>query len=941
MQWEDGSPYAYQNWLLKASTLSSATFIKPYLKADGVNYWTRELRDAFSTPQPSNISNHNCTAMFLLNKYTPVWIKVPCELRMGYSKIICEDQHHTASASINPLVISRSHRECPLGWLFFQAYCHVILKFASELSIQNRLSADFCNDFEDSWLVGLEHLDYLKLYFPIILGEKPIEYLLMRTNATIRQGQPVCALIPSDLETRRDIQRYPDDLYQSACNSLSDIAHGAVCQMEVHQINQNSCFVGLYQCEDKTCILEKYICDGTEHCPDSTDETSCTDVCMTTNGMRTKASHCFTKCHEPLCHCSWNYFQCLQGGCVPWWAVCDCIADCPDGSDETQCAYCRSVYKQVTHHLGFHDSGYTQTNGSTARLAPNCTSLGFSPCGSMSSDCFPTEALCVFDRLPGSKIRHCINGAHLLNCYNFECPNYYKCSFAYCIPLFKVCNGEFDCPNGEDEVSCDVGKCPNLLKCANEGSCVHPKDIHDDVTQCMLTGDDEDPLIADSCPDSCICRGYSLKCNYVNLMAIPNVYYQIKRLYLRHSKFGYSKDSFTAFHELLGLDISNNNLSQLYPNLFASQSQLIILNLSHNNLKHITLSSFVGLFNLRYMNLQFNPVETLDSFSFSSLTAIDYLDISQLKISHIENKVFYGMKHCRQLNLSFNVISKIAPGAFLGLPQLNVLDLQGNPILAFGLVEFSTIRTLPVVYMPAAEFCCKGKFSGTCYPTTTPFYCHQYIQNRVLKILGWCMVTLIALSKGLLIGWHSRRKRKRLLVAIILKHSVEILMGSSLALILLIDLLFRNSIVAMYSKVIPTNPVCLAANFIYIFSFEMSVFTSLILVIFKTYAIISPLEAKFVLTQRLLGVSSLGVIIYAVLLSFLILTRDMQIAPKSLGVSCGPLLINTEQTIPVSYIGLLCTDAVIITLMIVLSTVAVRTLLKKSTACQHGGGIYN
>ena len=177
LQWEDGSPYTYQNWLLKASTLSSATFIKPYLKADGVKYWTRELRDAFRTPHPSNISNHNCTAMFLLNKYTPLWIKVPCELRMGYSKIICQHQQDTANASIKPLVISRSRRECPLGWLFAQGHCHIILKFASGLSIEKGLVAEFCNNFEDSRLAGLEHLDYLKLYFTIILGEKSIEYL--------------------------------------------------------------------------------------------------------------------------------------------------------------------------------------------------------------------------------------------------------------------------------------------------------------------------------------------------------------------------------------------------------------------------------------------------------------------------------------------------------------------------------------------------------------------------------------------------------------------------------------------------------------------------------------------------------------------------------------------------------------------------------------------
>ncbi len=314
MQWEDGTPYAYQNWLLRASALSSVTFVKNHLKADGATYWTNQLRHAFRTPQPSNTSNHNCTAMFLLNQHTPVWIKVPCQLGMGYSKIICEYQQDTGHHS---LFISRSHRECPVGWIFTQGHCHILFTFAPELSIEQRLAEHLCHDSKGAGIGELAHLDYLKGYFPILLGEKSTLYLLMRTSSTIHQDPQYCILVPSDYGTRLDFHRRRD-FYKSACNTLIPIAHGAVCQMESSEIDQDSCLIGLYQCEDKTCILEKYICDGTVHCPDGTDETNCIDVCMMVNGMSLTPSECFTEeCHQPFCYCSWNYFQCLQGGCVP------------------------------------------------------------------------------------------------------------------------------------------------------------------------------------------------------------------------------------------------------------------------------------------------------------------------------------------------------------------------------------------------------------------------------------------------------------------------------------------------------------------------------------------------------------------------------------------------------------------------------------------------
>ncbi len=39
--------------------------------------------------------------------------------------------------------------------------------------------------------------------------------------------------------------------------------------------------------------------------------------------------------------------------------------------------------------------------------------------------------------------------------FPYECPdNYFKCPGNYCIPLHYVCDGEWQCPDGEDEIQC-------------------------------------------------------------------------------------------------------------------------------------------------------------------------------------------------------------------------------------------------------------------------------------------------------------------------------------------------------------------------------------------------------------------------------------------------------------------------------------------------------
>ncbi len=94
------------------------------------------------------------------------------------------------------------------------------------------------------------------------------------------------------------------------------------------------------------------------------------------------------------------------------------------------------------------------------------------------------------------------------SCENHKCPDRFKCPGFYCISWRLVCNGQWECPGGTDEMSCEEGACPGLFKCRDSKICISRLNLCDNVADCHLHDDEyfcQMSRIPHLCPISTSC----------------------------------------------------------------------------------------------------------------------------------------------------------------------------------------------------------------------------------------------------------------------------------------------------------------------------------------------------------------------------------------------------------------------------------------------------
>ncbi len=924
LTWTDETPFTYQAWL-NIPSLGRAQAAGRRLS----ECWTSDIRTSLSLQQPSDL--YNCTVLFQLTADVPMWVTVPCAARLNLGIVICE---YDRNPSVAAFPLKRSPTECLRKEnVFINNSCYNIYK--NQVWLPENVACGVC-PLCDERLATIHALDAIAPYLEHILGTQPKKLLLQLNQTTV-------VLVRSD---------HYDMLYSDVMESIlhksvytgyynTSTEDGLVCETDTVTVTADTCIHGQHQCDDGTCILDQYACDGSPDCPDGSDEKSCTHVCTFFGMDLWDGRDCFDKCLAIDCSCSTHYFQCNSGKCVPWSFVCNGRDDCRDNSDEVYCSSTilnnvkvtefplNNYFSVAPNQSHKWDTDFTLTKGYNIPESSCVSDSGVGDCGRGSGECFPKSSLCLFEKNLSNGIRYCSQGGHLLSCQTFKCPTMFKCPESYCIPLFAVCNGDPDCPNVEDEVGCHNRQCRGLLYCIKDKICVHPNNIVDGELQCLTNMDDEQSYQHSKCPDPCHCKGHSINCATKKIVTLPVPKHSVLNLNLSDTRITMQNADFENYPNLLSLDLSKNEISKLPQNIFQHTGRLMFLHFDHNLITILSQDYFLGLNNLIQLDILHNPIMSIHSDALSGLKSIGSLYLSNLGIFNVIPFSFNGLGKCSMLALSQNNIRTIPRNTFNGVGQLRMLDLRDNPMEEISRDAFPHLEKLNIL-VPFGQFCCSILVNHCNAPSVHVFsFCHGYITDKRWSIYVCVVAGMILLLNVTAIILNTRGVKEsfnKLFVSLqVISNGLSCL---PLVCFVLIDYMLYSGILFSYSDTrLRKLPSCLATSFLFAFCFYTSLVISVTEMLHKYVVIALPLKTKQFESSKFFPIWAFIFLLVILSLSLLAIIHLSTGELQAINSSCTAFGHGRSDSIALATIPILSFYELCLVFMVSITLLTIRTLL--------------
>ena len=173
----------------------------------------------------------------------------------------------------------------------------------------------------------------------------------------------------------------------------------------------------------------------------------------------------------------------------------------------------------------------------------------------------------------------------------------YKCknTMQICIHLGRVCNGQKDCPLGDDELFCNLKDRTCIPSC-----------------HCLLYGlYCIETILNTKCKSFLYLSVHITKSKIPYLNSLVDSMKQYTGIVRMPNNFIKDMLQFCLLTNILLLDLGHNSLNTILNNCFSSVHLLVSLSLNDNYIKFIESGALQNIRKLKFLNLANNPLDNL------------------------------------------------------------------------------------------------------------------------------------------------------------------------------------------------------------------------------------------------------------------------------------------------------------------------------------------
>lgn len=154
------------------------------------------------------------------------------------------------------------------------------------------------------------------------------------------------------------------------------------------------------------------------------------------------------------------------------------------------------------------------------------------------------------------------------------------------------------------------------------------------------------------------------------------------------------------------MDLSDNQISYLFPTSFKVHPNLRVINLARNKFNFFPGELIIGLEYLQEIDLSGNVLKTLDEFDFGRLPRLKILKLNDNDIEIVSETAFHNSTQLQVIDLSNNNVEKIGERTFQGLNRIERLNLKNNSLseLPDNIFDRAKVRMLENINLSNNKF---------------------------------------------------------------------------------------------------------------------------------------------------------------------------------------------------------------------------------------------